>query len=55
MSAGNEGVIRKKEGAVKGIRSMTAGGCPGKREPKYACDNCGCTRHNPCGCMRKCK
>ena len=23
------------------------------KSPKYSCDNCGCKRYNPCGCISK--
>lgn len=25
----------------------------GKLNPSFTCDNCGCKRYSPCGCMRK--
>lgn len=40
----------KKEQKVKGIKSMRAGRTSGT--PDFNCNNCGCKRYSPCGCIK---
>lgn len=42
----------KSSNSHVGLKSMRAGGSRKSDEPDYSCDNCGCKRFNPCGCMR---